>query len=337
MIIIAPDKFKGTLSAAEAAAAIAEGLREGGLKDEMLIRPMADGGDDTAAVLKPLLGKGEAVVESHEYAGPQCFAGIPAWKRSSRRLGNAITEALKIHTHIYIGVGGTATCDGGAGLLQGMGMKAYRADGSEIVDDLTPERLREVARVDLNGLPDSGRITVLTDVEASLVPTDGINLSALDFAVQKGFEAERAGELEGALRHFAKIASGNRSSVADGAGGGIGFALCAVAGARCRKGAEFIADLYELPFSDARLVVSGEGCIDNQTGGGKVVAEIARRTRLSGRPFVAFGGRVRGHQPFPVIATCGPDDPVPHAGMEAAEALKNAARKSVNFVTRLLQ
>lgn len=182
MIIIAPDKFKGTLSASQAAEAIARGIRDAGYSGRILQCPMADGGDGTAGVLTPLLSAESHVVESHLHIGPECFGALPPMKRSSYAFGHAIAVALQNHTHVYAAIGGTACCDGGAGMLQALGMHALHADGSIMTEPLTPDTLPSVTRVDCSALAGIGqRITVLADVRASLVPDPASRLSALDF------------------------------------------------------------------------------------------------------------------------------------------------------------
>lgn len=324
MIVICSDKFKGTLTARQAAEAIAAGLRDAGVTAPLRLCPMADGGDGTAEVLAPLLPHGECVVESHRYAGPACFAGTDPMLRSSFAFGEALRHALAGHSHVYAAIGGTACCDGGAGMLQALGMRAYRADGSEITLPLSPRLLPEVARTDCRGLPAGGRITVLADVRASLVPDGTQPLSALDFAAQKGFTAADMPSLEAALRRWREVAPA-RSSAVDGAAGGIGYALAAVAGCRHCSGAAFVADSYGLSFAPADTVITGEGRIDAQTGGGKVVAEMHARALAAGCRFTAIGGSVDGTHPFRAVAVDAPGTPPPQTQAEAAARLRRAS------------
>ncbi|MDE6160760.1 MAG: glycerate kinase, partial [Muribaculaceae bacterium] len=246
MIVIAPDKFKGTLSAAQAADAIAGGLRDAGIADTLRLYPMADGGDGTAAVLAGLLPGGTCMVETHQHIGPACFRCEPA-ARSSFALGVEIGRALERGGRVLVGIGGTACCDGGAGMLQALGLRAFRADGSEITEPLSPATLMQVASVDASALPRGARIIALSDVRASLAPSPDSALSALDFAHQKGFAETYMPQLAGALRHWHDIAAPGRSSPVDGAGGGVGFALVSVLGAEARSGARFVADAYGMP------------------------------------------------------------------------------------------
>ena len=323
MIIIAPDKFKGTLTAPQAAKAISYGLRDAGVADRLLLYPMADGGDGTAAVLSEILKEDARVVETHRCIGPQCFA-CDAAERSSYELGAEIKRALSCNDRVLVGIGGTACCDGGAGMLQALGLRAFRADGSEIAEHLTPDLLMHVAAVDISALPRGASITALSDVRASLTPTPDFALSALDFALQKGFTVDYLPQLAGALAHWHSVVAPGLSSLVDGAGGGVGFALATVLGAEVRSGAAFVADAYDMPLAGARLVISGEGRIDAQSGAGKVVDEMARRAYAAGTEFLAIGGSVAGTHPFPTLAVDAPDIPQPYSPAEAAARLRRA-------------
>lgn len=329
MIVIASDKFKGTLTAEEACRAIADGLALAGVaREELRLMPMADGGDGTAAILGSLTGNSVSVIESHQIIGPQCFGSMPAMERSSYPLGEAVGRCGD-KDRVIMAVGGTATCDGGAGMLQALGMRAYGADGQLIERPLTPRLLAEVVEVDFSQMMLTDGLLALSDVKASLVPDGQEELSALDFARQKGFGEEDIQELERNLMHWRQVvetAGFGRTSIIDGAGGGIGYALGAVLGARIEPGAKFVADAYGRNYLDgARLVISGEGCIDAQTGAGKVVAEMACRARERDIAFIAIGGRVKGAHPFPTLAVDGPDTLCPLTTHEAYERLKSAA------------
>lgn len=327
MIVIAPDKFKGTMDAADAATAIAHGLREAGVCDDIRICPMADGGDGTAALLARRLPPGCAVVESHACIGPQCFGDAAPMDRSSCAFGHAIALALHTHDHVLAAIGGTACCDGGAGMLQALGLKAYDADGRLIDTPLTPRMLPRVARTDLSGLCLGARITALSDVQASLVPSPGVALSALDFAPQKGFTADELPLLRSALLHWGRIVAPGRSSAIDGAGGGIGHALATVLGADVRSGAQYMLDIYARDLASASLIITGEGRIDRQTGAGKVVAAVADLAARRGIPVLAVAGSVEGVPSFPVLAVDTPGTPPPSSRPEAMERLRAAVHE----------
>lgn len=323
MIIIAPDKFKGTMDAWTASVTIADALRDAGCRESVRLCPMADGGDGSADILRELLPQGCSVVESHAAIGPDRFLTEAAMRRSSHAFGAALAEALRRGGEVLAAIGGTGCCDGGAGMLQALGMRALDADGRLIGEPLTPGLLPQVAAVDFSGLPDCRGLTALSDVTASLLPADGCPLSAMDFALQKGFRPEELPQLEAALRHWQDIASRARSSI-DGAGGGVGFALGSVLRARIRSGAEYILDRYGIDFGRVRAVITGEGCIDAQTGGGKVVETVARRATAAGAKVLAVGGRVKGAHPFPTLAVDPPGTASPASGAEAMRRLHKA-------------
>ncbi|MDE6270900.1 MAG: glycerate kinase, partial [Muribaculaceae bacterium] len=293
MIIIAPDKFKGTMSATQAAESIARGLRQAHVHEELTICPMADGGDGTADVLSGLLPDGVKVVESHRYIGPEAFGNSNPMKRSSYAFGAAIARELAIGNRVLAAIGGTACCDGGAGLLQALGLRLFDSRGVEIKEHINPSVLTSIASVDDSELKRGADVIALSDVRASLLPSPGIALSALDFARQKGFSQTELPILANALAHWQKVMSVAPSMI-DGAGGGIGYALAAVMGADVCSGASYILDLYAPDFRAASLVITGEGCIDAQTGGGKVVDAVVRKAVAAGTPVLAIGGRVQG-------------------------------------------
>lgn len=326
MIFVCPDKFKGTLTAQQAAEAIEAGLRDAGVTAPARLCPMADGGDGTSDVLAPLLHAGECVAESHLHVGPACFAGVEPMLRSSHAFGEALRRALQSHSHVYAAIGGTACCDGGAGMLQALGMRAFAADGSEITQHLSPALLPRVARIDRTALPSGTRITMLSDVRASLVPDGSQPLSALDFAAQKGFTGADMPRLEAALRRWRDVACPLRSEV-DGAAGGIGYALASVMGSAWRSGAVFVADRYGLRFAPGDLAISGEGRIDAQTGAGKVVSEIYTLTKAAACGFLAIGGSVCGRHAFTSLSVSRPGDSLPPTAEEAAARLRDAVKR----------
>lgn len=285
-ILIAPDKFKGTLSATEVTDIIADTLREH--TDLNLLRcPMADGGEGTPHILC-----GHKVIVSHDYIGRQCYGDTPVMHRSSYPLGEAVQQELALGKPFYIGIGGTATVDGGAGLLQALGAVFHYADGSVIRGRVTPAMLPSVSRIDL---PENlrtllaGRATLLYDVAATL---HGPGLSTLDFARQKGATADDIPVICAGLVNLERLLQPARHAPCDGAGGGVGFALGAIAGADAEQGALAILRSKEIDWQRIALVISGEGRIDRQTAGGKVPQLLRREAEKRGIPFVGIGGYV---------------------------------------------
>jgi glycerate kinase len=267
-----PASLKGVLSARAAAAALADGLRTWADADEL---PVADGGEGTLEALHDALGgdwrevdvsdafgrprrsrwlllpDGTAAVEAAE-AIPLDPARLDAMHASSRGLGQVI-RAIGRPTRLLVCLGGTATVDGGCGLL-----------------------------AELHALPASTRVAC--DVDAPLVD------AARVFAAQKGATAEQALELEARLEEMVELAPHARLPGA-GAAGGLGAALAHL-GAQLVPGAELVLDLIGFEPSGYELVITGEGTVDATTRRGKAPGVVARRCTEQGVPCVVFGGRV---------------------------------------------
>jgi len=350
-IVIAPDKFKGSLPAAEVADAIAAGLRAEWPEAELVTVPVADGGDGTvdAAVAAGLervpvtvdgptgepvqasyARRGElAVIELADACGLRRLpGGRPApLTASSFGCGQVLAAALAAGARqIILGVGGSASTDGGAGLLQALGARVLDARGEPLARgggalrevaaldptglnpalrevaalDLTGlnPALREVATLDLTGLRPGlrpGTVILATDVVNPLTGPDG---AAEVYGPQKGASPEQITELASGLRRWAAVvaaATGTDRSQAPGAGaaGGVGFAALAVLGAQARPGIGLVLDLvdFDAALDGAALVITGEGSLDTQTLAGKAPAGVARAAATRGIPVVAVAGR----------------------------------------------
>jgi glycerate 2-kinase len=320
-IVIAPDKFKGSLPAAEVADAIAAGLRAEWPEAELVTVPVADGGDGTvdAAVAAGLervpvtvdgptgepvqasyARRGElAVIELADACGLRRLpGGRPApLTASSFGCGQVLAAALAAGARqIILGVGGSASTDGGAGLLQALGARVLDARGEPLARG--GGALREVAALDLSGLHPGLRpstVILATDVVNPLTGPDG---AAEVYGPQKGASPEQITELASGLRRWAAVvaaATGTDRSQAPGAGaaGGVGFAALAVLGARARPGIELVLDLvdFDTALDGAALVITGEGSLDTQTLAGKAPAGVARAAATRGIPVVAVAGR----------------------------------------------
>ena len=350
-IVIAPDKFKGSLPAAEVADAIAAGLRAGWPGAELVTVPVADGGEGTvdAAVAAGLervpvtvdgptgepvhasyARRGEvAVIELADACGLlRLPGGRPApLTASSFGCGQVLAAALAAGARqIILGVGGSASTDGGAGLLQALGAQVLDARGEPLARG--GAALRDVATLDLSGLHPalrdvaalelSGLHPALRDVAALelsglhpalrvssvILATDVINpLTGPDGAAevygpQKGASPEQITELASGLRRWAAVvaaATGTDRSQAPGAGaaGGVGFAALAVLGAQARPGIGLVLDLvdFDAALDGAALVIIGEGSLDTQTLAGKAPVGVARAAARRGIPVVAVAGR----------------------------------------------
>ena len=197
---------------------------------------------------------------------------------------------------IILGVGGSASTDGGAGLLQALGAGVLDARGEPLARG--GAALRDVAALDLAGLRPALRdssVVLATDVANPLTGPDG---AAEVYGPQKGASAEQIAELASGLRRWAAVvaaATGTDRSQAPGAGaaGGVGFAALAVLGAQARPGIELVLDLvgFDAALDGAALVIIGEGSLDSQTLAGKAPAGVARAAARRGIPVVAVAGR----------------------------------------------
>ncbi len=321
-ILIAPDSFKESMTAAEAAAAMARGVTRVLPEAEVVLRPLADGGEGTLAVLAPPLGAKIRSVDTVDalgrpirarlgLAGPTAIIEvaeviglelIPAELRdidhsSTVGLAALVTAALDAGAErLIIGIGGTATCDGGAGLLAGLGARLRDADGQEITPD--PAGLRQLSWVELAGLDprlSRARLDVATDVTNPLLGPDG---AAPVFAPQKGARPDQVpGLADGLARWAAALRAAGAPAVAEvpgsGAAGGLGAALLAL-GAHLRSGAALVAEAVGLAdhLALADLVLTGEGSLDAQTAAGKTVSLVVAAAAEHQVPVLAFAGRV---------------------------------------------
>jgi glycerate 2-kinase len=317
-VVIAPDKFKGSLPAREVADAIAAGLRRAVADVETEECPIADGGDGTVAAAVaagfeyvPVKATGPtgqrvwtgyarhgetAVVELAAVSGLSLLpGGTPApLTASTIGLGELIGMALAAGcTRIVLGLGGSASTDGGAGLVQGLGARLFDAHG----DELPPggKALLDLARVDLSGLDPRVRqaeIVVASDVDNPLLGPHG---AAAVYGPQKGATPEDIALLDAALAHFAQVVGVDLAGASGaGAAGGTGYAALAILGAQFRPGIDVVLEMTgfadKLPGAD--LVITGEGSFDEQTLHGKGPAGIAEAATAHGIPVVAIAGHV---------------------------------------------
>jgi glycerate kinase len=318
-IVLAPDSFKGSLSADRAAEVIAAGLTRSLPGAEPVLRPVADGGEGTvAAALRAgyrprrarvsgpdgrpvdavLAVRGPtAVVELAAAAGLGLLDRPAPLTATTRGVGELVRSALDAGAdRIVLGIGGSATTDGGAGMLQALGMRLLTADGSEVPPG--GGGLAALDRIDPAGRDPrlaGVELVVASDVDNPLTGPAG---AAHVFGPQKGASAAQVAELDAALTGYAAVLGrdlGADVAGTPGAGGAGGTAAGALAlGARVVSGAGLVCDLVGLDeaLAGAGLVVTGEGSLDGQTLRGKAPAEVARRARAAGVPCVALAGRV---------------------------------------------
>lgn len=323
-VLVAADKFKGSLTAVEVAERVTAGLRRVVADLEVEALPVADGGDGTVAaavaagferreirVAGPLgqevtaafAVRGDtAVVEMAEASGLQrlpagVFAPLTASTYGSGELLRAALDA-GVRTIVF-GVGGSATTDGGAGMLSALGARFLDEDGEPVAPG--GGGLAELARADLSGL--DPRLAAVELVLASDVdnPLTGPKGAAAVYGPQKGASPDDVETLDAALTHYAEVletALGSKAAeyaAAPGAGaaGGIGYGALLV-GARFRAGIEVMLDVlgFAPALERAELVITGEGSLDEQTLHGKAPAGVAAAARAAGKEVVAVCGRL---------------------------------------------
>ncbi|RKN82116.1 glycerate kinase [Paenibacillus ginsengarvi] len=325
-VIVAPDSFKGSLSSVAAAEAIRTGIRQAVPAAEVVIVPMADGGEGTVDAVLAAVGGGERIaitvtgplgkpVEAAYGLLPDgqtaviemaSASGLPLVAEKARNplktttygTGELLRDAVRRGaSHILIGLGGSATNDGGMGMAQALGVRFLDAEGGEIAGCGCGEQLERIASIDTSGMDASFagvKVTVLSDVTN---PLCGPNGASAVYGPQKGATPEMVERLDRALGHYAeRIAAHNGRHVGDvpgaGAAGGLGAGLLGFCQAEMKPGIRVIMELagFEQAVRGAALVITGEGRTDGQTAFGKVPAGIAEAARTSGAPVVCLSG-----------------------------------------------
>jgi glycerate 2-kinase len=320
-VVVAPDSFGGTLSATAAAEAIASGWRRTAPDDELRLLPLADGGTGFVEVLHAARGGewhelevtgpfGDPVqarwlqIEDTAYLESAAACGlhlVPRERRvpevartvTSRGVGELIADARDAGVGVVVvGLGGSATTDGGAGMLAALGAVSVDEDGAPLSGG--GAALARCARLD--GTPQLGvQLVAAADVDNPLLGEHG---AAAVFGPQKGADAAAVAELDAALARFADVlAAGLGVDVRDqpgaGAAGGLGAALLAL-GARRVSGAGLVRDLVGLDteLDKAQLAITGEGSFDWQSLRGKLITAVARGAADRGLPCIVLAGQV---------------------------------------------
>jgi glycerate kinase len=324
-VICAPNAFKGSLTAPQAAAAMAAGVQRAVPEAEVLCKPVSDGGDGLTEVMAEVLG-GELRTAAaagplgREREAPYAYVeasrtGIVEMARASglalledeeqdptrtstRGTGDLIRAALDDGARrLIVGIGGSATCDGGTGMAAALGARFLDDDGREV--EPRGGTLRGIRRIDLAGLDPrlaQTAIEVACDVDNPLLGPSG---AARVYAPQKGASPEQVEELEAGLQRLAEVIEADlgrdvRDEPGAGAAGGLGAGLCVFLGADLRRGIDIVLDVVGLAEAvrGADLVLTAEGALDNQTAFGKAPAGVARIARRLGVPCLALAGAV---------------------------------------------
>ncbi|MCE3552789.1 glycerate kinase [Pseudonocardia sp. RS11V-5] len=322
-IVVAPDKFKGSLTAAEVAARVAAGIAAVDPGATVVQVPVADGGDGTVAAALaagyqrvPVRAAGPlgepvdtafalhgdvAVVEMADVSGLRLLLPdrLAPRQAGSAGTGEVVRAALEAGARtVILGIGGSASTDGGAGLVQALGARLLDAAGA----DLPPggAALEALDRIDLSGLHPGvrdARFVVACDVDNPLLGPTG---AAAVYGPQKGADDADVAHLDTALARWADVVDaaidrkGLRDVAGAGAAGGVGYAALALLDADLRPGIELVLDLvgFAERLRGADLVITGEGSLDEQTLSGKAPAGVAAAAAAAGVPVVTVSGRV---------------------------------------------
>lgn len=365
-ILIAPDSFKESLSAIEVAQAIKQGFSTVYPQANYDLLPLGDGGEGTLDSLTQALGlekyqtevtgpfgdricvtyamrDGLAVFEMAEIVG---LASIPLEKRnpllvSTRGVGELLVELVqKGANQFFIGIGGSASHDGGIGMAAGLGVKFYDRDGQEL--EAIGDNLGKIANFSTEdmGLELSAvQIDLVTDVDNLLCGPQG---ATYVFAGQKGLEATKFGQVDREMERFYQLVNPTILTLAGaGAGGGMAAGLVQFAGARIQTGINFVLDQldFDKRVAEADLVIVGEGRMDAQSLAGKTPIGVARRTPAH-IPIIAICGSLKDDLPdFPFENICAAFPII--ASVESLEDTLQKAEKNLvrtaEQVARILQ
>ena len=370
-LLVCPQEFKGSLSAPEAAAAIAEGARRVPAVAEVHTLPLADGGPGTAAIVAAATGgelvaaevtgplgariearyallppaAGEAPTALIESAAAAGLVLVPPDRRdpgfaTSYGVGELIRDALDRGARsLVVGVGGTASNDGGAGAAQALGYRLLDRDRAPLPEPAGGIHLLNVFVIDSSGvdrrLADVD-VRVAVDVTNPLLGEEG---ATSVYGPQKGVAGEIGEILEDAIGRWARVVRHDLGvELTDlpggGAGGGLAAGLIGVVGGEIESGAALVAEAVGLDaaIEAADIVVTGEGSLDAQTTFGKTVAHVIARCAALGRPCLAVagsaGGRPRGVADLEVLTG---------EGVTEAEAMARAAELAADAAERLLR
>lgn len=319
-ILLAPDKFKGSRSAAEVCALMRKGFEAVSPDFDLSECAISDGGDGFTKIMQTAL-KGSmitcevkdaigraieapyamcdstAVIEMSAAAGIRHLAegDRDIWQANTFGVGQMIRHAAEVSgaKRILLGLGGSATNDAGCGMAAALGVQFFNTEGQSL--EPTPRGLKDCVRIDARERIDLPSIIVACDVENPLL---GPNGATEIYGPQKGASATDLPPLEAVLENIVRISGGQSTAPSPGAGaaGGLGFGLMHFANASLTPGFPLVAEELRLKekIEAADVVITGEGCLDAQTAQGKGPAGIAQLARESGTPVYAITGIVEG-------------------------------------------
>lgn len=320
-IIAAFDSFKGSLTSHEAGEAFRRGVLRVMPEADVRVLSIADGGEGMAeAVYDSIGGKmvtitasdpvGRAIEASYlitsngttAVVAMSAASGLTLLRTDERNplitntygTGELILDAARRGCkHIVVGLGGSATNDGGSGMLRAMGYRFYDAENCELTTTIDIlERVDHISTEERSNLLNGIHLTAAVDVDNPLYGESG---AAHVFARQKGADSAMIERLDTALRHYAEVVNRDGAMAAGaGAAGGLGFALHSLLGAEIRSGIDVVLTLidFDSVARGADIIVTGEGALDSQTLHGKAPMGVLRHAKQLGIPVIAIGGKV---------------------------------------------
>ena len=365
--VLVPDSFKGTLGSGEICAILREEILRAKPDAEVISIPVADGGEGSVDAFLTAVGgqrvqvpchgphmeemtgfygllpDGTAVVEMAAAAGlPLAGNRLEPDTATTYGVGELMADAAARGARcIILGLGGSATNDGGCGAAAALGARFLDGQGKTFLP--TGGNLDRIARIDLGGQRPLPEITVMCDIDNPLCGPTG---ASEVFGPQKGADPEMVRRLDGNLRHLAEVIRRDLGAeILDlpgaGAAGGMGGGAAAFWNGKLRMGIETVLDTVDFDeiVRGARLVITGEGCLDGQSLRGKVVSGVAARARRAGVPVVALVGAVgEGADGIYDLGVCGVfttnhrPEPFEEARLHAADNLRRTIRNLMGFL-----
>ena len=357
-IVVAMDSFKGSLTSLEAGNAVKSGILRACPDAEVKVLPLADGGEGTLDCIAPFVGgdeirltvtgpSGAPVDSSYIYDQSDRCAYIEMARASGLTLvpeasrdpltatsygtGELIADAVKKGARkIFVFIGGSATNDGGAGMLQALGVKLTDCSGNDIGPGAAG--LKELAAIDMSGLCIGDiSITVACDVTNPLCGPDG---ASFVYGPQKGAAPETCAEMDSYLAHFASVSGFSSSETGTGAAGGMSFALKDFCGANLMSGAEMVLAVTaaEPEIEGCNIVITGEGRMDLQTVNGKAPYKILELGLKYGKPVYGLCGITGEGVEKCVEAGFTKIEPLIRPVMERDEAIRSVSETAESLI-----
>jgi glycerate kinase len=355
-IVISSDSFKGSISSKRVCFFIEKGIKKSFNKDiETIILPIADGGEGSLESLKKcfksnyknlkvinpigkqinskyLVSKNFSIIEMAQASGLTLLKSTEKnpFIATSYGTGQLILDSIKKgYNKIYLCIGGSATVDGGSGMLQALGMKFYDKDNNLIKDYMNNELLSKVQKIDTKTFYKNTKdleIILLSDVKN---PLFGKNGSVYVYGLQKGAKYKDLPLLENNLKHFYKIVEKNTKSVkkiqGSGAAGGMGAGVLSFFNCDIKSGIDYILKLINFPekIKNANIIITGEGSIDKQTLEGKVISGIVKNS--NNIPVIAITGSISDIEKINKMGVCAVFS-ICNKPMELEEAILNVEK-----------